>query len=34
MNAINLREVLAPTDGANVKETIAVNMRAVAERRK
>lgn len=34
MNAINLRDVIAPASADNVKETIAVNMRAVAERRK
>ena len=34
MNAINLRDVIAPTSAANVAETIGVNMRAVAEQRK
>ena len=34
MNAINLRDVIAPTDGSSVAETIAVNVRAVAEQRK
>ena len=34
MNAINLRDVIAPTNGASVGETITVNMRAVAEQRK
>jgi hypothetical protein len=34
MNAINLRDVITPTDGASVAETIAVNLRAVEEQRK
>jgi hypothetical protein len=34
MNAINLRDVVAPTDGASVAETISVNLRAVAEARR
>src|SRR5439155_1037549 len=34
MNAINLRDVIAPTDGASVSETIVVNLRAVEEQRK
>ncbi|MBM3996167.1 MAG: hypothetical protein FJ303_18750 [Planctomycetes bacterium] len=34
MNAINLRDVITPSDGASVAETIAVNLRAVAEQRK
>ena len=34
MNAINLRDVITPTDGASVSETIVVNLRAVAEQRK
>ena len=34
MNAINLRDVIAPTDGASVAETISVNLRAVEEQRK
>jgi hypothetical protein len=33
MNAINLRDVIAPTDGASVSETIVVNLRAVNEQR-
>jgi hypothetical protein len=34
MNAINLRDVILPTDGASVSETIVVNLRAVEEQRK
>jgi hypothetical protein len=34
MNAINLRDVITPTDGASVAETIAVNLRVVEEQRK
>ena len=34
MNSFNLRDVVTPTDGASVAETISVNMRAVAEQRK
>lgn len=34
MNAINLRDAIIPSDGASVSETIAVNLRAVAEQRK
>jgi len=34
MNAINLRDVIKPTDGGNVTETIQVNHRAVFEQRK
>lgn len=34
MNAINLRDVIQPTDGTSVAETIAVNLRAVEEQRK
>ncbi len=34
INAINLRDVIKPTDGASVAETIVVNMRAVQEQRK
>ncbi|MBI2806159.1 MAG: hypothetical protein HYX68_14350 [Planctomycetes bacterium] len=34
MNAINLRDVIIPTDGASVSETIVVNLRAVEEQRK
>lgn len=33
MNAINLRDVIKPTDGGSVAETIQVNHRAVAEQR-
>jgi hypothetical protein len=34
MNAINLRDVITPTDGASVAETISVNLRQVEEQRK
>ena len=34
MNAINLRDVIKPTDGASVSETIVVNLRAVKEQTK
>jgi hypothetical protein len=34
LNAINLRDVIKPIDGAGVSETIQVNHRAVAEQRK
>jgi hypothetical protein len=34
MNAINLRDVITPSDGASVAETISVNLRAVAEQGK
>jgi hypothetical protein len=34
MNAVNLRDVIIPADGASVSETIVVNLRAVAEQRK
>jgi len=34
LNAINLREVIQPTDGDSVSETIRVNYRAVAEQSK
>lgn len=34
MNAINLRDVIIPVDGASVSETIVVNLRAVEEQRK
>lgn len=34
INAINLRDVIKPTDGASVTETIQANHRVVAERRK
>jgi hypothetical protein len=34
MNAIHLRDVIKPTDGGSVTETIQVNHRAVAEQRK
>lgn len=34
INAIHLRDVLKPIDGATVAETIVVNLRAVAEQRK
>jgi hypothetical protein len=33
MNAINLRDVIRPVDGASVTETIQVNLRGVAEQR-
>lgn len=34
MNAINLRDVITPTDGASVAETISVNLRQVEEQKK
>jgi hypothetical protein len=34
MNGINLRDVITPTDGASVAETISVNLRQVEEQRK
>jgi hypothetical protein len=34
MNAINIRDVVAPSDGASVAETISVNLRVVEEQRK
>jgi hypothetical protein len=34
LNGINVRDVIKPTDGGNVGETITVNLRAVAEQRK
>lgn len=34
MNAINLRDVIIPADGASVSETIVVNLRAVEEQRR
>ena len=34
MNAINLRDVIIPIDGRDVGETVAVNLRSVAEQRK
>ena len=34
MNAVNLRDVILPANGANVAETIAVNLRAIEEQRK
>lgn len=34
MNAINLRDVIKPVDGGNVRETISVNHRLVAEQEK
>lgn len=34
MNAVNLRDVIKPSDGDSIAETIRVNMRAVAEQRK
>ncbi len=34
MNAINIRDAVAPSDGASVAETISVNLRVVEEQRK
>src|SRR5437870_2816488 len=34
MNAINLRDVIKPADGASVAETVLVNLRSVAEKGK
>jgi predicted metal-dependent phosphoesterase TrpH len=34
MNAINIRDVVTPSDGASVAETISVNLRVVEEQRK
>ncbi len=34
MNAINLKEIIRPVDGASVTETMRVNQRQVAEKRK
>jgi hypothetical protein len=34
MNAINIRDVITPIDGASVAETISVNLRVVEEQRK